>query len=162
MAVRNMRDTVLKIQDGTPVTPLSITVPCMDGTLEFDEDTPASVIMHRGKIHSRREGDEVPCKVKFEIKFEQWQASAGVSGTSVRDALKKEGGASAWVSTDACGPFAVTLILDITNPCTPAEKETLTFNDFHCEKIKFKEGSDFHTISVEGTCLAVKPVRTYA
>lgn len=162
--VRNLRDSVLKIQDGTPVTPLSVTVSPMKGDLAFTVATPSLTIKHRGALDSRKVGDEMEMDVSFSFSFQQWSYASGVStGTSVVDALLKQGGASAWVSTHgACDVYAVNLVFEITDPSDTSKKETLTFVDFHAESIQFKEGDDAHQISVSGRAFAQKPTRAYA
>ena len=162
--VRNLRDSVLKIQDGTPVTPLSVTVTPMKGDLAFTEANPSITIKHRGALDSRKRGDEMEMDVSFSFSFQQWERSAGAAtGTSIVDALARRGGASAWVSTHgACDVYAVNLVFEMTDPANPASKETLTFADFHAESIQFKEGDDAHQISVSGRAFVTAPVRTYA
>ncbi len=161
---RNLRDGVMKISDGSG-SPKSLTIPIMDGDLTFEEHLPSAVIMNRGRIDSRKAGDDKPLTVSFSWKFEQFMyASGNATGMSVRDALTGEGGAvgASWVSVDSCGPWAVDIEIEITNPCAPTEKEILKFPKFHPESLTFKEGKDTDTISTKGDCLAVKPTRTYA
>lgn len=160
--VRNLRDSVLKIQDGTPVTPLSVTVTPMKGDLAFTEANPSITIKHRGALDSRKRGDEMEMDVSFSFMFQQWTNTSASTGTNPIDALTRRGGASAWISTHGtCDVYAVNLVFEITDPSDPTKKEILTFSDFHAESIQFKEGDDAHQISVSGRAFVTTPVRTY-
>jgi len=160
---RNLRDGSITIRDGSG-TPKVLVIPISDGDLAFEVSALSMVLMNRGVIDSRRSGDEVPCSISFSFTFEQWQFAAGLAtGVSPRDVLAGDGGAitAGWVSTDACGPWAVTLEFKVLDPCNANKYEILTFSKVHMDKFSFKEGKDANTVSVSGTALQTKPARTY-
>jgi hypothetical protein len=162
---RNLRDGKLTIVDGTPVTPNALIIPIDNGDLSFKDAAPSITVKNRGKLDSRRDGDEMEMEVSFSFKFSQWSYASGLStGVSPVDALRKRGGASAWVSThnDGCSVYSVDLHFDITDPAAPTSKETLVFPKFHAEDIQFTEGAETDMIHVTGKSFATTPTRTYA
>jgi hypothetical protein len=163
MAVtRNLRDGTITLRDGSG-TPKTLVIPISSGDFSFDINTPSFIVMNRGKIDSRKAGDQQPVDISFSVMFEQWSYGSGLStGISVADAFLGIGGASTWVSTDACGPFSVDIQFDMVDPCTPGKKETLVFGKFHADKLSFKEGNEANSLSITGKALAQLPTRTYA
>lgn len=163
-STRNLRHGVLILRDGTPVTPLSLTIPIAEGDLDFTIQKNILRVMNRGRIDHKRDGDETEMDIKFSFKFEQWNyASGSATGVSPTDALLKIGGASAWVSTGvSCGPHAVDLVFRVSDPCSATAYEQLVFTGFVPESVNFKEGSDANTISVSGKAQITAPVRTWS
>lgn len=162
-STRNLRHGKLILRDGTPTIPNELIIPIADGDLDFTITKPTFIVKNRGKIDHKRDGDEVEIDIKFSFKFEQWSYASGAStGVSPSDALTKEGGAAAWISTGpSCGPYCIDLIFRATNPCNAAEYEQLLFPAFSLDSLNFKEGSEFNTINVAGKALAFKPTRSY-
>lgn len=162
-STRNLRHGTLILRDGTPVTPLALTIPIAEGDLDFTITKNIINVMNRGKIDHKREGDEVEMDIKFSFKFEQWSyASGSATGTSPIDALLKQGGASAWVSTGvSCGPFAVDLVFQVKDPCSATAYEQLVFSGFVPESVNFKENGDANMVSVSGKAQISAPVRTW-
>lgn len=161
--VRNLRDGSIIIKDGSG-TPKTFTVAVSDGDFNFEEVSNAFIVMNRGTIDSRRSGDQSSTPISFSAKFEQYSYASGAStGLSLRDVLKGSAAAVAagWVSTDACGPWAVTLEFRIADPCNAGHYEALTFTDFHADNVKFGEGAEANVLSVTGTSLVNAPTRTY-
>lgn len=167
LGVRNLRNDILIIQDGTTPTPNQLEILGAEGDLTFTEVDNTNMIMSRGVIVGRTQGDQEGMSVSFSFKFEQWSYENGQGtdpvtyGISPVDALKQRGGAAAWVSTAACGPYSVDLVLKIANVCGGSGTEVLTFEKFHADSVDFSEGDEFNTISVTGTCIAISPVRTW-
>lgn len=158
---RNLRDGSITLRDGS-ATPKTLTMKITSGDLAFEEDTPTFIVMNRGKIDSRKQGDEVPTPVSWTCLFEQWSYDSGSStGISPRDALRGIGNASNWVSTDACGPYSVDVVFVVQDPCNPGHYEQLVFSKFTPDKISFKEGNETNTLSISGKALIPAPARTY-
>lgn len=155
---RNLRDATITIKDGAAAT---LVIPISSGDLAWTEKRPTTVLKNRGRIDSRKNGDEMEMDLSFSFMFEQYSHDNGGTGISVIDALKGKGGASAWVSTDSCGPFAVDIEFKIENPCSPGEYEVLVFPKFHADTLSFKEADPADTVAVAGTSLATEPTRTY-
>lgn len=130
----------------------SITVKVGDGTLTFSEKRNMTYTLDRGVLDEVKEGDEVPMEVKFDFVWDYIKGSSvALSPPSVSDALKKQGLASTWVSsdTDACKPYAVDLIVLYVPQCT-GDQEEITLQDFRWESLDFdlKAG----TVSCSGKC----------
>jgi hypothetical protein len=159
---RNLRNGLLILRDGTG-TPNELQIPIQDGDLSFTVAKPTFTIRNRGKIDHRRDGDETEMQISFSFKFEQWSYNNANTGISPSDVLLKQGGASAWNSTDpvACGPWAIDLVFRIHVPCTPTSYEQLVFPKFHAESLQFSEAAEANTIQVSGSSLAFVPTRTY-
>lgn len=160
---RNLRDGLLTILDGTTPTPLSLEIPLQTGDLNFTEMNNVITVKNRGALAYRRQGDEEEVSLSFSFKFVQWSyANGSATGISPVDALKRRGGASAWISAGpTCGPYAVNLKFSIVNPCVSGDKEILTFEDFVATDIKFSEGAEANTLTVTGRSFRTKPNRTY-
>ena len=159
---RNLRDGTITLRDGS-ATPKTLVIPISTGDFAFDINIPAFIVMNRGKIDSRKTGDEAAIDISFSILFEQWSFGQGLStGISVADAFQGVGGAATWVSTDACGPFSINIQFDMNDPCTPGKKETPLFGKFHADKLAFKEGNESNSLAISGKALQQLPVRTYA
>lgn len=151
MAVtKNLRDGELKVEDGT--TPVnSVTVALDEGDLSYEETKNVINVLDRGTLSHMRSGDDVPVKVSFTLKFVEFlKQSAGT--TTIYEALKKIGGASAWTTTntDGGGVYTLKLVFTISTPVTADKAEIITFNLFHHTSISFKEGDEYDTLAVDG------------
>lgn len=151
---RNLRDAEIWVLDGSP-TPKAMILPLTDGDLAFNEKDNEFIIMNRGKIDSRKQGDETVLDLSFTAKFEQWKNSYGATGLSPIDVTcgKAPAAAAGWISTDQCGPYAVTIQFRIYDPCNRANYELLTFSKVHFMERSFKEGNEYNMISFKGTAL---------
>lgn len=151
---RNLRDGSIWILDGSP-SPKILEIPLSEGDLSFDEKNNSFIVMNRGKIDSRKAGDETVLDLNFTIKFEQWIAAYGTTGLSPIDVMKGSAKALAagWVNTDPCGPHAVTVQFRIKDPCNPTNYELLNFTKVHFNSFAFKEGNEYNTVAVKGDAL---------
>ena len=159
---RNLRDGIVILQDGTPSTPKQLIIPVMDGNLSFTEHRPKAMVMNRGKLYSKRSGNEMEVDLSFEVTFTQWGFANASTGISVPDALNQRGGASDWVSADpsACNVYAVNVLFQIADPEDGTKAELLTFNKVSHESIKFQEG-DPNKLTFTGKAFITTVVRTY-
>ena len=157
----DMKNLTFKILDGTAVTPLEIEITVAEDNFTFSEKVSREYLPNRGVLDDVRDGDDVPMDVSFQF---SWQFYTGSSATGAdptpHDALKRDGNAAAWVSTDSdlCRPYAVDLtILHVPN-CATGDQETLLFPDFRYEDI----GGDPRagTFSASGRCNAIEPTVT--
>lgn len=151
MADFNLRNAVLKIKDGTTPTVKTLTVKIGEGNLSVSEKKNREYRMDRGTLDTVRDGDDTPLEVSFDFRWQYLKASTGDT-PSVRDVLRKEGEASAWVTTDsdACAPYAVDLEFTWTPECTADDIETITLPDFRYEEISYDAKAG--TIAVSGKC----------
>lgn len=159
MASFNLKNAVLTIQDGTAVTPLSITVKIGDGNLTFSEKVNREYQLNRGNLDTVRNGDDIPVDVSFDFRWE-YVKTESPTPASVRDVLARVNQASAWVSTDSdtCAPYAVDLVFVFTPTCTADKTETVTLSDFRYEDISYDAKAG--TISCSGKCNVVSPTFT--
>lgn len=159
---RNLRDAEIYILDGNAV-PNELLIPISEGDLAFTEKNNSFIVMNRGRIDSRKQGDETALDLNFSIKFEQWQYKSGTTGLSPIDVLKGSAVAVAagWVSTDTCGPWAVTLEFRMYDPCNKANYERLRFIYVHVDEFAFKEGSEYNSVAIKGTALQGSVESTY-
>jgi hypothetical protein len=159
---RNLRDAEIWVKDGSP-TPKTMMLPLTEGDLSFTEKDNSFIVMNRGKIDSRKQGDESVLDLNFTAKFEQWQYAYGATGLSPVDVMcgKAAAIAAGWVNTDTCGPYAVTIEFRIYDPCNRANYELLAFNKVHFNERAFKEGSEYNTIAFKGDALQGSVDSTY-
>jgi hypothetical protein len=110
--------------------------------------------LDRGILDEVREGDQVPMDVSFDFVWEYIKGATSSGVPSIEEALKNEGEASAWTSSDSdtCRPYAVDLVVTYTPNCAGADDEVITLPDFRWESIDhdIKAG----TIKCTGKCNA--------
>jgi hypothetical protein len=128
-----------------------------DGNYTWTESTPREYIPNRGDIAtgSVRDEDDVPMAVTFQGRFDKVISSTGEL-VSIREFLKKEGAASAHVTTgDACEPYCIDIQVHITADCGTVLNELVTFPQFRVEEV----GGDFQAgqLDISGRCKAVSP-----
>jgi hypothetical protein len=133
-----------------------------EGTLSWVEKVTREYSKNRGLLDTVRNGDEEPMDVNFDLLYEYVRTQSGASAGAVSpvDALKKQNGASAWVttSTDACEPYAIDIEVRNDPPCGGQEIEVVTLPDFRHEQLTYdlRQG----TISCTGKCNAVEATVT--
>ena len=137
--------------------PQEVEIKVGDGDVTYTEKNDYKYDLDRGDLDTVREGDQQPMDVKFSLIYEH--ITTGTSeAISPMDALKRKGGAAAWVSsaTDKCEPYAIDVEVEHVPPCGTTQKETTLFPDFRSEsrEISFKDS----TITVSGKCNAVEPI----
>ena len=170
VSVRNLTHGALTIRDGSG-TPYTLVIPVEEGNVEWTVIQSANTFYNRGTIAGFTEGIPEPLQVSFGIKFEHWAEGdfAGARPTVV-DALTGRGMASTtdspvngepWVSTLTSGPYCVDLIFALNDPANGTADatgvETITFEDFHADEIRFAEGEEYSTVQVSGKCPATYP-----
>lgn len=161
-ATRNLRDGAIFIEDGSAI-PKIFEALLTEGDLAFTEKDQSFIVMDRGRIDSRKQGDESVLDINFTAKFQQWSGAYGDTGLSLIDVLTGSARARAagYVSTDQCGPWAVTVKFRVVDPCNKANAEVFTFSNVHISERAFKEGSEYNTVAVKGDALQGTVVATY-
>lgn len=155
MATYDLKRCTLKIKDGTG-TPKEVTVTIGEGNLQYEEKRNIEYIRDRGALDAVREGDEEPIDVSLDFRWDEIKSISGDTTPTVEEALKKEGAASSWVSSDAdpCNPYAVDLVLTHDPLCsgtgTTQQKEVTTLSDFRWESLQHDARAA--TVSVRGKC----------
>lgn len=162
VATRNLRNGQITIQDNGGSN--SLVVPIEEGNLSWTETRAAAVVHNRGVISHRASTTEEPITLSFTIKYVAIEGrTTSAADPTVHDALTKTGNASAWVSVEDCGPYAVDLVFDVTSPCLASasdEDEQITFPGFHADSFQFDEGDEYNTLAISGTALATAPTVT--
>lgn len=140
-------------QNAVVVLPQQLEVKIGEGNLTWSEKKEYEYLLDRGDLDTVKEGNEVPVEVSLEFVYEH--VTTGTSeDISPADAVKKVGGAVAWVSSsaDQCEPYAVDMVVEHVSPCASAgiQDETLTFQDFRYESLDYDLSAA--TIAVSGKC----------
>lgn len=151
------REMTIKINDGVAET-ITIKV-SQGGNFNWTEAKNIDYQLDRGHLDSVTEGDDVPVELSFAFKWD-FIASATTTEISPEDALKKIGGASDWVTTDADNcPYAVDIEVEYTPSCG-GKGETYTFADFRYENLEHDMNGA--SISCTGKCNIVRPTTVVA
>jgi hypothetical protein len=154
---QDLKNATIKFKDGGSN---SIEVKIGDGNLTYKESRPIQYELDKGRLDTVREGDEVPVDVSLGFNWE-WIKSDGSELATPVEVLKKEGAASAWVtsSSDACEPYCVDLEVTLAPRCSDGTKgEVILLSDFRYEDLSFdlKAGQ----ISCSGKCNITKATTT--
>lgn len=140
----------------------SIEVKFDSGNFTFSDQIAHEYDLDRGNLDTVSLGDETPVDISFTGRFDYFEGDG--SDVTLRDALRKAGAASAWVSTAAgisgqeCTPYAVDLELVNTPTCSTGITnpiETMTFAQFRADNIAFDV--DAGTVAVTGKCNITAP-----
>ncbi|KYC47832.1 MAG: hypothetical protein AMQ22_00238 [Candidatus Methanofastidiosum methylothiophilum] len=152
--IYNLKDAVITLKDGTPTTPKTLEIVADEGDLSFSESREINPIMDRGSLALIREGNETMVDVSFSIKY---SGLLGSATPTVYEALKKQGtGGSTWQSTNADSEvYTVDIEFEVSDPSTGSPVEVIRISKFAYEKIEFKEGEEYDTLSVSGKAFAV-------
>ncbi len=145
MSQRSIRDGLLTVSDGAAET---LTVRIGEGNFTWNERRNVDYTRNRGVISEVRLGDDEAVEVSFDF---IWDWISSISGISLIEALK--GTASGWVTAgDACEPWAVDMVLQISPAECGSTDETITFNEFRWETINpdLRAGQ----ISCTGRCMS--------
>lgn len=130
-----------------------------EGNLTYDEKHAREYKLNKGKLYSVRDGDQAPLELTFSLYWEFIKSSVtDGEPISFEEALKQEGQAATWVTSDLadpCAPYAVDIVIRHTPPCTDIDNEELTFGKFRWESLSHnaKDG----TIECKGSCNLLTP-----
>lgn len=153
MAQIDLKQATITIKDGS--TNL-LEVRIGEGNLTYTEARTMEYKLDRGTLDEVREGDQVPVAVSMDFVWEYLKGPSSASsagGTpTIEDALKKRGGAAAWVSsdTDVCRPYAVDLVILYTPNCATGDKEEIVLADFRWESLNHDLRAG--TVACAGNC----------
>jgi hypothetical protein len=150
----DLKNVTTAIKDGGANT---VEINHGDGTFRWTERVNREYHRDRGLLDTVRNGDEEPVDITIDLNYEFITGDAGVT---VEDALKKIGGAAAWVSSsaDPCEPYAVDIEVTHDLPCTGVPDEKLLFADFRYESIDHDVRAG--TITITGKANVTRPVAT--
>lgn len=153
----NLKKATVTLIDGTPTTPKTLEFKMGEGNLTFSIKRNLEYLRNRGRLAGGeiREGDEEPCEVSLQGRFNHVRSSSG-DPVTVTEFLTKTGNASAHTTTgSACEPDAVNIQVDLDYDCAGIEDERLLFTEFRYEEI----GGDFQSgqLDVSGKSNEVMP-----
>lgn len=159
--VIDLKNTLIKLQDGTTPTANTLTIKIGEGNLTYDETRNMDYILDRGLLDEVREGDQAPVDVSFEFVWEYIKGDPSSVGAppSVEDVLKNIGNAASWISSDSanpCRPFAIDILVENVPNCgsgAAGDQEIITLPDFRYEGLSHDLSAG--QISVTGKCNVV-------
>lgn len=152
---RNLRDGTIYITDGTTPTANDLEVTVDEGDLSWTEDIEVKVVHDRGTLDHFRSGNEVPCSLRFTVKYQELFVSSG--DPTFYQAMKKVGQASSWESTVTDSDlfhFHLDFYVAAQGSNTP---ERMRFEDCVLKNIQFSEGDEYNTVQAELVCLKTAP-----
>lgn len=132
-----------------------------EGNLTYSEKKSREYKRNKGRLYSVRNGDEDPVEVSFSCYWEFIKSSVTEGEpVSFEEALKQEGQASTWVTSDSadpCAPYSVDIVIRHTPPCADIENEEIQFAKFRYESLDHnaKEAS----IECKGSCNLTSPIK---
>ncbi len=154
---KNIRDGVLKIQDGDSN---EIEVKLVDSGLSFTTHDNKVHVLDRGVLDHMRPGDEQAVDVNLNLKFTQFISHDDGEDVTPYEAITNTGNAADWVSTNDDGGdvYTVTLEFTISNPDSTKQDEVITFAKCAFETpADFGEGADYSTLVVSGKDFETAP-----
>lgn len=155
-SIYDLKDATMYLVDGTS-TPKTLEIKFDEGTLQFSEKKEREFRLNRGDLETGavRDGDDQPCEVSFEGRFNAVTSSSG-DPVTVMEFLKQTGAASAHATTgDACEPYCIDIQLQVDHNCNDVDDEIVTFSKFYYEDISGDFGAG--TLGVSGRCKSVGP-----
>lgn len=163
MPVRNRRDGIIVIQDGTPGSPKEIVIAHEEGNLSWTETVNKVAVLDRGVLDSRRAGDEAPVKLSFSANHVELcsDIDTGEEAPTAREVFHQIGNAAGWLSTAAHGEaFSVRLIFWVLNPDSSGKDEKIVFEKVALDSFKFQEAAEANSLSFEAEDWETKPTIT--
>lgn len=158
MPVKNLRDAILRIQDGS-ATPNEIQVSFSDGDLKFSIKDEMKTILDRGALAEMKRGPEAPIEGSFSRKFEELSQQIYATAPTFYEVITRTGGAAHWTSTNtATGVYSLRLIFDIYEEVPGRQHERITFEKVHFNKFDFEENEEANKESYEFTDFETKPI----
>jgi len=139
--------------------PIELEIKIGEGNMTYDESRELTIIRNRGLLDTYKEGDEQPMDVSFDFTWEFIKAVAGAATPTIEEALKKEGAASTWTSSntaDPCAPYVVDVEIVNAPDCGSILAEVIKLPYFFYTKLAHDAGAA--QVSVTGQCNAVKAV----
>lgn len=135
--------------------PQELEIKLGEGNFTYDENREIEFLRDRGVLDTYKEGDEQPMDVSFDFTWE-YLASVG-SIPTIEEALKGEGAASDWVSSntaDPCAPYCVDVEIVNAPDCGTVLDEVVTLPQFLYTTLS--HDSDASSVAVTGQCNAKK------
>ena len=124
-----------------------------EGEISWSENKEYIYDRDRDILDTVRQGQDQPMSVDLAFTFEYVTASTTNPPTPV-DAIKRQGEAAEWVSSDAdlCAPYALDVVILHCVPCGTDEDQEILLPDFRYESLDYSVNDA--AISVSGQCNA--------
>ncbi len=131
-----------------------------EGNLTYTENKPREYVRDRGALDTVRDADEEPVDVNFDFVWEFLAAVGSSAIPTVKEALKKTGEASAWLSTssDACEPYCINIEVNYDPGCGGENTELVELQEFRYENLEHNI-SDAQ-VACTGKCNKVEATET--
>lgn len=132
-----------------------------EGNFTYDENREIEYLRDRGLMDTYREGDEQPMDISFDFTWEFLTSLSGAGTPTFEDALKQQGAASDWVSSntaDPCASYVVDIEIINAPACGSILAEVIRLPQFFYTQLS--HDSDAAQVSVTGQCNATKAVIT--
>lgn len=141
--------------------PIELDIKIGEGNATYDENREVEFIRDRGILDTYKEGDEQPMDVSFDFTWEWLKAVSGATTPTIEDALKREGPASVWTSSntaDPCAPYVVDIEIENAPDCGTVLAEVIRLPQFFHTQLSHDAGAA--QVSCTGQCNATKAVIT--
>lgn len=131
-----------------------------EGNLTYTESTPREYLKNRGLLDTVRDADEEPMDVSFDFTWEFLSAVGGSATPTLKEALKRIGEASTWVSTssEGCEPYCCNLEIAYDPACGGDNTELIELQEFRQETLEHNLRDA--QISCTGKCNKTEAVET--
>lgn len=151
----DLKNATIKIKDNGSN---EMTVTVGEGNLTYTERRNVEYTRDRGSLDEVRLGDEEPLEVRLDFVWEYIASgpvatSTGAQTPTVEDALKQQGPAVGWVSTDSdtCRPYAVDIEIHYDpTPSSCGDEEVILLQDFRYETLEHDLRAG--TVALTGRC----------
>lgn len=153
----------IALSGGEAVTflPIELEIKIGEGNFTYDENREVEFIRDRGTLDTYREGDEQPMDVTFDFTWEFIKAISGATTPTIEDALKQQGPAAVWTSSNTADPCAAYVVdIEIVNApdCGGILAEVIRLPLFFYTQLS--HDTDAAQVSVTGQCNATRAVIT--
>jgi len=130
-----------------------------EGNLTYTENSPRQYIKDRGNLDTVRNDDQEPMDVKMDFIWD-WLSSVSGATPTIKEALKKKGGAVNWVTTsdDACEPYCCDLEIFYDPNCGSYNSERVVLREFRVETLEHNLRDA--QVSATGKCNVIEAEET--
>ena len=139
--------------------PQKLTIKIGDGDLSWNETRDIIYDLDRDLLDGVRLGAQQPLTIDLAFVFEYITTESGKVITPI-DAIKRQGEASEWVSTDSdlCNPYAVDILVEHDIPCGTDLDQDFLFQDFRYDDLNYSIQDA--SVTVAGSCNVTEVVST--
>lgn len=154
---RNLRDGTLKIVDGSG-TPQELTLTLDSGDLAWVERKNTVEVLDRGELDHTRQGDKMPCLVRFSARWSQLLGKSNDAGDPLQlyEFLNALSGTGVVSTSNTGEQFTLKFAFTVTDPKSSFD-EQITFAKCYHEQLRLGEGDDANLIEYQGKDFETQP-----